>query len=312
MISFPCFFLCGIHGWYGAGAVFFWAPMMKWGLVAAGASEMNRPVEKVSVPQSLGTLRRPVVQRWACGQQRDEGSVPSCARGTPLHIILWSRPFRAVAAGPRPVSRADANAPSSARHSSSRQDPSCRRFPCTVFLRILREHPHSSGLHGHHLDPLVVCHHARQLELGGGQRVCRLHRLVPAAKGLARQAGRRGARRGARRRPRAATTGGRAAASPAACRFRVTWLAQRWAGQRAPARVDGVRGHLYFSHGMRGNICAPPRQAARLAPTPASCSLLALHSFFSTCALSYTCLLCHVGVSVLLWPPASARLYYVP
>lgn len=37
--------------------MFFWAPMMKWGLVAAGLSEMNRPVEKVSVPQSLGTFR---------------------------------------------------------------------------------------------------------------------------------------------------------------------------------------------------------------------------------------------------------------
>jgi len=63
------FLVCHPRVWYGAGAVFFWAPMMKWGLVAAGASEMNRPVEKVSVPQSLGTLRWPVVQRWACGQQ---------------------------------------------------------------------------------------------------------------------------------------------------------------------------------------------------------------------------------------------------
>lgn len=28
--------------------------MMKWGLVIAGLSDMNRPVEKVSAPQNVG------------------------------------------------------------------------------------------------------------------------------------------------------------------------------------------------------------------------------------------------------------------
>jgi hypothetical protein len=32
--------------------VFFWAPTMKWGLVVAGLSDMNRPPEKISVPQA--------------------------------------------------------------------------------------------------------------------------------------------------------------------------------------------------------------------------------------------------------------------
>jgi len=39
----------------GPKTVFFWAPTMKWGLVVAGLADINRPVEKVSVPQNLGT-----------------------------------------------------------------------------------------------------------------------------------------------------------------------------------------------------------------------------------------------------------------
>ncbi|KAK0437506.1 UPF0041-domain-containing protein [Armillaria borealis] len=37
----------------GPKTVFFWGPMMKWGLVAAGLKDMSRPVEKLSVSQNL-------------------------------------------------------------------------------------------------------------------------------------------------------------------------------------------------------------------------------------------------------------------
>lgn len=33
-------------------AVFFWAPMMKWGLVVAGLGDLARPAEKLSVTQN--------------------------------------------------------------------------------------------------------------------------------------------------------------------------------------------------------------------------------------------------------------------
>jgi len=36
----------------GPKTVFFWAPMFKWGLVAAGAADMARPAEKLSTSQS--------------------------------------------------------------------------------------------------------------------------------------------------------------------------------------------------------------------------------------------------------------------
>lgn len=35
-----------------AYAVFFWAPMMKWGMVLAGIGDLARPAEKLSVPQN--------------------------------------------------------------------------------------------------------------------------------------------------------------------------------------------------------------------------------------------------------------------
>ncbi|KZP18508.1 UPF0041-domain-containing protein [Athelia psychrophila] len=38
----------------GPKTVFFWGPMMKWGLVAAGLKDLQRPAEKLSVPQNLG------------------------------------------------------------------------------------------------------------------------------------------------------------------------------------------------------------------------------------------------------------------
>jgi len=37
----------------GPKTVFFWAPMMKWALVAAGVSDLKRPAEKLSVSQNL-------------------------------------------------------------------------------------------------------------------------------------------------------------------------------------------------------------------------------------------------------------------
>ncbi|KAH6914169.1 mitochondrial pyruvate carrier [Coprinopsis sp. MPI-PUGE-AT-0042] len=37
----------------GPKTVFFWAPLMKWGLVAAGVKDMTRPADKLSVSQNL-------------------------------------------------------------------------------------------------------------------------------------------------------------------------------------------------------------------------------------------------------------------
>ncbi|KAG8213987.1 UPF0041-domain-containing protein, partial [Butyriboletus roseoflavus] len=37
----------------GPKTVFFWAPLMKWCLVAAGLKDLNRPAEKLSVSQNL-------------------------------------------------------------------------------------------------------------------------------------------------------------------------------------------------------------------------------------------------------------------
>ncbi|KAG8968762.1 Mitochondrial pyruvate carrier 2 [Tulasnella sp. 419] len=37
----------------GPKTVFFWAPMMKWGLVAAGLKDLGRPAEKLSVSQNF-------------------------------------------------------------------------------------------------------------------------------------------------------------------------------------------------------------------------------------------------------------------
>lgn len=39
----------------GPKTVFFWAPVMKWCLVAAGLKDIQRPVEKLSVSQNVGT-----------------------------------------------------------------------------------------------------------------------------------------------------------------------------------------------------------------------------------------------------------------
>jgi len=38
----------------GPKTVFFWAPLMKWCLVAAGLKDLSRPADKLSVSQNLG------------------------------------------------------------------------------------------------------------------------------------------------------------------------------------------------------------------------------------------------------------------
>ncbi|EJT97388.1 UPF0041-domain-containing protein [Dacryopinax primogenitus] len=37
----------------GPKTVFFWAPMMKWCLVAAGLKDLQRPADKLSIPQNI-------------------------------------------------------------------------------------------------------------------------------------------------------------------------------------------------------------------------------------------------------------------
>ncbi|KAF5285729.1 hypothetical protein FQR65_LT02257 [Abscondita terminalis] len=37
----------------GPKTVFFWAPTFKWGLVAAGISDLTRPEDSISIPQTL-------------------------------------------------------------------------------------------------------------------------------------------------------------------------------------------------------------------------------------------------------------------
>ncbi|KAK9892499.1 hypothetical protein WA026_020489 [Henosepilachna vigintioctopunctata] len=36
----------------GPKTIFFWAPVFKWGLVVAGISDLQRPVETLSIPQT--------------------------------------------------------------------------------------------------------------------------------------------------------------------------------------------------------------------------------------------------------------------
>jgi mitochondrial pyruvate carrier 2 len=40
----------------GPKTVHFWAPVMKWGVVAAGASDFLRPAEKLSLTQNMALL----------------------------------------------------------------------------------------------------------------------------------------------------------------------------------------------------------------------------------------------------------------
>ncbi|KAG9316675.1 mitochondrial pyruvate carrier [Chiua virens] len=45
----------------GPKTVFFWAPLMKWCLVAAGLKDLNRPAEKLSVSQNLALAATGVI-----------------------------------------------------------------------------------------------------------------------------------------------------------------------------------------------------------------------------------------------------------
>ncbi|SMN22375.1 similar to Saccharomyces cerevisiae YHR162W MPC2 Putative protein of unknown function [Maudiozyma saulgeensis] len=50
----------------GPKTVHFWAPTLKWGLVIAGISDMQRPVNKLSATQSLSLLATGLVwARWS-------------------------------------------------------------------------------------------------------------------------------------------------------------------------------------------------------------------------------------------------------
>lgn len=50
----------------GFRTVHFWAPALKWGLVFAGISDMNRPIETVSGTQSLSLMATGIIwSRWS-------------------------------------------------------------------------------------------------------------------------------------------------------------------------------------------------------------------------------------------------------
>ncbi|AGO12151.1 AaceriAEL210Cp [[Ashbya] aceris (nom. inval.)] len=50
----------------GPRTVHFWAPTLKWGLVIAGISDMQRPVERVSGTQNLSLMATAVIwTRWS-------------------------------------------------------------------------------------------------------------------------------------------------------------------------------------------------------------------------------------------------------
>ncbi|CCH40636.1 hypothetical protein BN7_170 [Wickerhamomyces ciferrii] len=50
----------------GPKTVHFWAPVLKWSLVVAGISDINRPIEKVSGTQNLSLLATGVIwTRWS-------------------------------------------------------------------------------------------------------------------------------------------------------------------------------------------------------------------------------------------------------
>lgn len=53
--------------------MFFWAPLMKWCLVAAGVKDLKRSPEKLSVSQNVGT---------------SEASSIICQRGTDCLFVL--------------------------------------------------------------------------------------------------------------------------------------------------------------------------------------------------------------------------------
>jgi len=47
----------------GPKTVFFWSPLFKWGLVIAGIGDLQRPADKISVPQSSALMATGAI--WA-------------------------------------------------------------------------------------------------------------------------------------------------------------------------------------------------------------------------------------------------------
>ncbi|XP_013189954.1 mitochondrial pyruvate carrier 2 isoform X1 [Amyelois transitella] len=45
----------------GPKTIFFWAPAFKWSLVLAGLGDLNRPVESLSIPQSISLAATGIV-----------------------------------------------------------------------------------------------------------------------------------------------------------------------------------------------------------------------------------------------------------
>ncbi|XP_045454647.1 mitochondrial pyruvate carrier 2-like [Melitaea cinxia] len=45
----------------GPKTIFFWAPAFKWGLVLAGLGDLSRPVETLSIPQSVSLAATGVI-----------------------------------------------------------------------------------------------------------------------------------------------------------------------------------------------------------------------------------------------------------
>uniref|UniRef100_A0A663NCB3 Mitochondrial pyruvate carrier n=3 Tax=Neoaves TaxID=3078114 RepID=A0A663NCB3_ATHCN len=58
LVTFTATYVCNLYSLFNhimllcPKTVFFWAPIMKWGLVCAGMADMTRPAEKLSTAQS--------------------------------------------------------------------------------------------------------------------------------------------------------------------------------------------------------------------------------------------------------------------
>nr|VWO95403.1 Calcium-transporting ATPase (EC [Ganoderma boninense] len=72
----------------GPKTVFFWAPMMKWCLVAAGLKDLSRPADKLSVSQNLGAFNYSLF----CVELTDEGACVVDFALSPSICPLWRLP----------------------------------------------------------------------------------------------------------------------------------------------------------------------------------------------------------------------------
>jgi len=66
----------------GPKTVFFWAPLMKWCLVAAGLKDLSRPADKLSISQNVGVWSSPTNQP----STTENGSAALAATG-----FIWVR-----------------------------------------------------------------------------------------------------------------------------------------------------------------------------------------------------------------------------